>query len=130
FRQKVPRPVVRDMFRYPGFRQNEGDEASFTQAVMYKAIRKDPPIAEIYAKKVVGENVVTAGEVEKMRVDWRAKLDAELEASQGYKTNSADWLDGRWAEIKAERDADDPRSCTDGERLALLTEIVDSITAV
>ena len=44
-----------------------------------------------------------------MRADWRARLDAELEASQGYKANSADWLDGRWADIKAARDYDDPR---------------------
>ena len=47
------------------------------------------------------EGVVTEGEVEKMRADWRARLDAELEASQGYKANNADWLDGRWAGIKA-----------------------------
>ena len=33
----------------------------------------------------IGEGVVTEGEVEKMRADWRARLDAELEASQGYK---------------------------------------------
>jgi 2-oxoglutarate dehydrogenase E1 component len=97
---------------------------------MYKAIRKHPPIAEIYAKKLVGENVVTAGEVEKMRVDWRAKLDAELEASQGYKPNSADWLDGRWADIKAARDADDPRRGHTGAPLAMLRKIGDSITAI
>src|ERR1700736_4615595 len=95
FRQKFQRPVVIDMFCYRRFGHNEGDEPSFTQPLMYKAIRKHPPTSEIYANKLVGENVVTAGEVEKMRVDWRAKLDAELEASQGYKANSADWLDGR-----------------------------------
>ena len=39
-----------------------------------------------------------------MRADWRARLDAEQEASQGYKANSADWLDGRWAGMKAARD--------------------------
>ena len=35
-----------------------------------------------------------------MCADWRARLDAEFEASQGYKPNSADWLDGRWAGMK------------------------------
>ena len=34
---------------------------------MYKAIRKHPTTSEIYAKKLVSENVVTEGEVEKMR---------------------------------------------------------------
>ncbi|HYZ44642.1 MAG TPA: thiamine pyrophosphate-dependent enzyme, partial [Xanthobacteraceae bacterium] len=87
FRQKFQCPVVIDMFCYRRFGHNEGDEPSFTQPLMYKAIRKHPPTSEIYAKKLIGEHVVSEGEVEKMRVDWRAKLDAELEASQGYKPN-------------------------------------------
>ena len=130
FRQKFQRPVVIDMFCYRRFGHNEGDEPSFTQPLMYKAIRKHPPTSEIYANKLVGENVVTAGEVEKMRVDWRAKLDAELEASQGYKANSADWLDGRWADIKAARDADDPRRGHTGVALATLKEIGAKITVI
>ena len=45
-----------------------------------------------------------------MKAAWRAKLDAEFEAAQAYKPNKADWLDGRWAGLKAVReDADDPR---------------------
>src|SRR2546423_14370833 len=128
YRQRFQKPVVIDMFCYRRFGHNEGDEPSFTQPLMYKAIRKHPPTSEIYANKLVGENVVTAGEVEKMRVDWRAKLDAELEASQGYKANSADWLDGRWADIKAARDADDPRRGHTGVALATLKEIGAKIT--
>src|SRR5499426_3189083 len=130
FRQKFQVPVVIDMFCYRRFGHNEGDEPSFTQPLMYKAIRKHPPTSEIYANKLVGENVVTEGEVEKMRVDWRAKLDAELEASQGYKPNSADWLDGRWSDIKAARDADDPRRGHTGAPLATLRKIGDGITAI
>src|SRR6195256_3374089 len=98
FRQKFQKPVVIDMFCYRRFGHNEGDEPSFTQPLMYKAIRKHPTTSEIYAKKLVSENIVTEGEVEKMRADWRARLDAELEASQGYKANSADWLRRRWAQ--------------------------------
>ena len=116
FRQKFQHPVVIDMFCYRRFGHNEGDEPSFTQPLMYKAIRAHPSTLEIYAKKLVGEDVVTEGEVEKMRADWRARLDAELEASQGYKANSADWLDGRWADIKAARDYDDPRRGQTGVR--------------
>ena len=65
-----------------------------------------------------------------MRADWRARLDVELEASQGYKPNSADWLDGRWADIKAARDADDPRRGRTGAPLATLKEIGAKITAI
>src|SRR4030081_1429243 len=71
FRQKFQCPVVIDMFCYRRFGHNEGDEPSFTQPLMYKAIRKHPTTSEIYAKKLVSENVVTDGEVEKMRAAWR-----------------------------------------------------------
>ena len=84
FRQKFQKPVVIDMFCYRRFGHNEGDEPAFTQPLMYKAIRSHPTTLEIYAKQLVGEGVVTEGEVEKMKADWRARLDAELEASQGY----------------------------------------------
>src|SRR5229473_218178 len=130
FRQKFQHPVVIDMFCYRRYGHNEGDEPSFTQPLMYKAIRNHPPTSEIYAKKLVGEKVVTEGEVEKMRADWRAKLDVELEASQGYNPNSADWLDGRWAGMKAARDADDPRRGLTGVPLDTLREVGRRITAI
>ena len=53
FRQKFQNPVVIDMFCYRRFGHNEGDEPSFTQPLMYKAIRKHPTTSEIYAKKLV-----------------------------------------------------------------------------
>jgi 2-oxoglutarate dehydrogenase E1 component len=130
FRQKFQKPVVIDMFCYRRFGHNEGDEPSFTQPLMYKAIRTHPSTLEIYAKKLIDEGVVAAGEVEKLRADWRARLDAELEASHSYKANNADWLDGRWADIKASRDYDDPRRGNTGVELATLKEIGAKITAV
>jgi 2-oxoglutarate dehydrogenase E1 component len=130
FRQKFQHPVVIDMFCYRRYGHNEGDEPSFTQPLMYKAIRNHPPTSEIYAKKLLAEDVVTAGEVEKMRADWRAKLDLELEATAGYKPNRADWLDGRWTDIKAARDVDDPRRGQTGVALDALKDIGQRITAI
>src|SRR5947209_5911747 len=128
FRQKFQVPVVVDMFCYRRFGHNEGDEPSFTQPLMYKAIRSHPTALDIYARKLVGEGVVTDGEVDKMRADWRVRLDAELEASHGYKANTADWLDGRWADIKVSRDHDGPRRGITGVALATLREIGIRIT--
>src|SRR5437762_56667 len=101
FRQKFQCPFVIDMFCYRRFGHNEGDEPSFTQPLMYRAIRKHPATAEIYAKKLIGEGGVTEGEIDKMKADWRTRLDAEFEAGQGYKPNKADWLDGRWSGMQA-----------------------------
>jgi len=128
FRQKFQKPVVIDMFCYRRHGHNEGDEPSFTQPLMYKAIAAHPPTAEIYGKKLIADGVVTEGEVEKMKADWRAKLDIELEASQSYRANSADWLDGRWADIKAARDFDDPRRGNTGVAIETLKDIGAKIT--
>jgi 2-oxoglutarate dehydrogenase E1 component len=129
FRQKFQKPVVIDMFCYRRHGHNEGDEPAFTQPLMYKAIAAHPTTVEIYGKKLTADGVVTEGEVEKMKADWRARLDAELEASQSYRPNSADWLDGRWADIKAARDFDDPRRGNTGVAIETLKEIGDKITA-
>ncbi len=130
FRQKFQCPVVVDMFCYRRYGHNEGDEPMFTQPLMYKAIRHHPPTSEIYTEKLVAEQIVTAAEVEEMRTQWRAKLDQELEASQSYRANRADWLDGRWAEITPARDLEDPRRGQTGAPIELLKEIGQSITKV
>ena len=130
FRQKFQHPVVIDMFCYRRFGHNEGDEPAFTQPLMYKAIKAHPSTLEIYSEKLVAEGVVTGEEVEKMRAEWRGRLDIELEASQGYKPNSADWLDGRWADIAAARDQDDPRRGHTGVEIGTLKEIGEKITVV
>src|ERR1700720_3089366 len=75
FRQRFHKPVVIDMICYRRHGHNEGDEPSFTQPLMYKKIAEHPTTLAIYAKKLVAENVVTEGEVEKMKADWRARLD-------------------------------------------------------
>ena len=130
FRQKFQKPVVIDMFCYRRHGHNEGDEPQFTQPLMYKAIAAHPSTLEIYSNKLVGEGVVTAGEVEKMKADWRARLDVELEAAQSYRANKADWLDGRWAGFKTAGEADDPRRGHTGVEIAKLKEIGDKITTL
>jgi 2-oxoglutarate dehydrogenase E1 component len=130
FRQKFQKPFVVDMFCYRRFGHNEGDEPAFTQPLMYKKIRSHPSTLEIYAKKLVQEQVVTADDVERMKAGWRAHLDAELEASQGYKPNSADWLDGRWAGFRPAADGDEPRRGNTGVALERLKDIGRKITEV
>ena len=129
FRQKFQKPVVIDMFCYRRHGHNEGDEPMFTQPLMYKTIQAHPTTLEIYSKKLIAEGVVTEGEVEKMKSDWRARLDAELEASQSYRANKADWLDGRWAGFKVADVSDDPRRGNTGVDVATLREIGAKITA-
>jgi 2-oxoglutarate dehydrogenase E1 component len=130
YRQKFQKPVVIDMFCYRRFGHNEGDEPAFTQPLMYKVIRAHPTTLEIYSKKLIAEGVVTEGEVDKMKADWRARLEAEYEGGTGYKPNKADWLDGQWAKFKYADNIDDPRRGNTGVALATLKEIGQKITTV
>ena len=130
FRLKFHKPVVIDMFCYRRYGHNEGDEPGFTQPLMYKAIKAHPTTMEIYAKRLIGDGVLTEGEVDKMKADWRARLDAEFEAALGYKANKADWLDGRWAGMKVADMIDDPRKGNTGVALDVMHDIGKKITAV
>jgi 2-oxoglutarate dehydrogenase E1 component len=130
FRQRFHKPVVIDMFCYRRFGHNEGDEPSFTQPLMYKKIRSHATTLELYGKKLEQEGVVEAGEVERMRAEWRAKLEGEYEAATNYRPNKADWLDGRWSGMRASKELDDPRRGNTGVAIETLKEIGRRITAV
>jgi 2-oxoglutarate dehydrogenase E1 component len=65
-----------------------------------------------------------------MKADWRSRLDAELEAAQGYRANKADWLDGRWSGFKTAGDTEDPRRGKTGVAIAELKQIGAKITTV
>jgi 2-oxoglutarate dehydrogenase E1 component len=130
FRQKFHKPVVIDMFCYRRHGHNEGDEPMFTQPLMYKKIATQPTTLEIYSKRLVSEGVLSEGDVEKAKADWRARLDAELDAGSGYKPNKADWLDGKWAGFKTADQEEDPRRGVTGVDVAELKSIGRKITKV
>jgi len=130
FRQKFHKPVVIDMFCYRRFGHNEGDEPGFTQPLMYKTIRAHKSTLEIYTEKLVGEGIITEGEVEKLKSDWRERLNAEQEAALAYKPNKADWLDGRWSGLKPALDSDDERRGRTGVEIEKLKSLGERLTEV
>jgi 2-oxoglutarate dehydrogenase E1 component len=133
FRMRFQKPVVIDMWCYRRFGHNEGDEPAFTQPLMYRKIRGHQSVLKLYADKLIAEGVVTEGEVEKMKADWRARLEAEYEAGQAYKPNKADWLDGAWSGLKAVASAsndEDPRRGQTAVPMAKLKAIGTAIAAV
>ena len=99
FRQRFGKPVVIDMFCYRRHGHNEADEPAFTQPLMYARIRGHPRVSEIYAAKLIEEGLLAQADVEAMRADFRALLEDEFAASESYRPNRADWLDGRWSHI-------------------------------
>ena len=128
FRQKFKKPVVIDMFCYRRFGHNETDEPFFTQPLMYKAIAAHETIVNVYSKRLIAEGVITAEEFEAMKADYRKSLDEDFSASEGYKANKADWLDGRWSGMKSAKDLDDPRKGLTGVDIKMLKDIGLKIT--
>jgi len=99
FRQRFHKPVVIDMFCYRRHGHNEGDEPSFTQPLMYKHIRQQSPVVDIYAEQLANEGVFEKAQIDQLRADARTRMENEFDAADSYRPNRADWLDGRWAGI-------------------------------
>jgi 2-oxoglutarate dehydrogenase E1 component len=96
FRQRFNRDIVIDMWCYRRFGHNEGDEPSFTQPLMYAAIRTHPPISQIYGQRLIAEGVVDQAWIDKTTADFIQHLETEFEAGASYLPNKADWFEGRW----------------------------------
>ena len=97
FRQAFGRDIVIDMWCYRRFGHNEGDEPSFTQPLMYAAIKTHPPISEIYAGRLIEQGVIDQAWVDEKTRQFTLLLEGEFEAGTSYKPNKADWFEGRWS---------------------------------
>ncbi len=109
FRQTFKRDVVIDMWCYRRFGHNEGDEPSFTQPLMYKAIRQHPSVSVVYSKKLIAEGTIDQGFVDEKVKQFNLLLEGEFEAGKSYLPNKADWFGGRWSGLSAPGDAETAR---------------------
>ncbi len=128
FRQRFHKPVVIDMICYRRHGHNEGDEPSFTQPLMYKRIRGLPSVVSIYSKRLAEEGVVKEADAEKLRSGFWEMLETEFEASESYRPNKADWLDGRWSGITLAEEG--PRRGHTGVSIEMLKRIGTKLTEV
>ncbi|HEU4345614.1 MAG TPA: 2-oxoglutarate dehydrogenase E1 component [Candidatus Binatia bacterium] len=78
FRREFRRDVVIDLYGYRRWGHNEGDEPSFTQPVLYQAIKKRKTVRELYLRELLQHDRVTAQDADRMATEFRQKLDTEL----------------------------------------------------
>lgn len=75
YRKAFHKDIVIDMYCYRRNGHNEADEPSATQPLMYSVIKKLPTTRELYVKKLIAENVITAEEATAMEDSYRESLD-------------------------------------------------------
>jgi len=101
FRNTFKRDVVIDMYGYRRHGHNEGDEPSFTQPLLYKAIAKRKPVREAYVDHLVAQGGLKPGEAEAIVDQRRKHLDSELSAARSEDfIYDVDGMRGIWAGVK------------------------------
>ncbi|HEX7377798.1 MAG TPA: 2-oxoglutarate dehydrogenase E1 component [Pirellulales bacterium] len=78
FRREFQRDVVIDMYCYRRRGHNEGDEPSFTQPMLYKAIDDRMSVHEAYLEQLLMLGGVTLEEAEKIEAARREQLEHDL----------------------------------------------------
>ncbi|XP_066991087.1 2-oxoglutarate dehydrogenase complex component E1 isoform X4 [Anabrus simplex] len=98
WRATFHKDVVIDIVSYRRNGHNEIDEPMFTQPLMYRKIKKTPPVLDKYADKLISDGIVTPEEVKDVRDKYEkiceeAYVNARKETHIKYK----DWLDSPWS---------------------------------
>ncbi|HXV05106.1 MAG TPA: multifunctional oxoglutarate decarboxylase/oxoglutarate dehydrogenase thiamine pyrophosphate-binding subunit/dihydrolipoyllysine-residue succinyltransferase subunit, partial [Solirubrobacterales bacterium] len=78
YREHWGRDIVIDVIGYRRYGHNETDEPAYTQPLIAAKIKAHPPVAELYAEKLVGEGVVSHEEVEGERTARHDEMSAAL----------------------------------------------------
>ncbi len=85
YRQRFHKDVVIDMVCYRRHGHNEGDDPSYTQPLMYKAIAQRRSVRKLYVESLVTRGDITLEEAEQSLNDFQAKLQVALDATRASK---------------------------------------------
>ena len=86
YRQKFHKDVVIDMICYRRHGHNEGDDPSYTQPLMYKAIAERRSVRKLYVETLVKRGDISVEQAEKSLTDYQAKLQGALEQTRAKTT--------------------------------------------
>ena len=130
FRRLFRSDVVVDMYCYRRRGHNEGDEPSFTQPVMYRAIEQLPPVRDSYLAHLLTLNGLTRDEAERIAIERRAELERELsEARDPHYVPVRETTVGVWSGYHGGPGGDGEDVVTAVER-GRLTELIDVLAGV
>jgi 2-oxoglutarate dehydrogenase E1 component len=84
YRQKFHKDVVIDMVCYRRHGHNEGDDPSYTQPLMYKAIAERRSVRKLYVEALVKRGELTVEEAESALADFQSKLQVALDQTRAH----------------------------------------------
>ncbi|MEQ1873152.1 MAG: multifunctional oxoglutarate decarboxylase/oxoglutarate dehydrogenase thiamine pyrophosphate-binding subunit/dihydrolipoyllysine-residue succinyltransferase subunit [Ilumatobacteraceae bacterium] len=79
YRQRFHKDVVIDMVCYRRYGHNEGDDPSYTQPLMYKAIAERRSVRKLYVESLVKRGELSVEEAESALADFNSKLQVALD---------------------------------------------------
>ena len=79
YRQKFHKDVVIDMVCYRLHGHNEGDDPSYTQPLMYKAIAEKRSVRKMYVEQLVKRGDISLEVAEQVLKDYQSKLQVALD---------------------------------------------------
>ena len=82
YRQEFHKDVVIDLIGFRRHGHNEGDEPTYTQPLMYRAIEAHPGVRTLYARRLVREGVLTQAEVQDLETRQLAIFEEALAAAK------------------------------------------------
>ncbi len=84
YRQRFHKDVVIDMVCYRRFGHNEGDDPSYTQPLMYKAIAEHRSVRKLYVEALVKRGELSVEEAEGALADFHTKLQTALDQTRSH----------------------------------------------
>ena len=75
YRQKFKKDVVIDLVCYRRHGHNEADEPAATQPIMYGQIRSQETTRQLYANKLVEQQLINRSDAAKMQDAYRDRLE-------------------------------------------------------
>jgi multifunctional 2-oxoglutarate metabolism enzyme len=84
YRETFHKDVVIDMVCYRRHGHNEGDDPSYTQPLMYKAIAERRSVRKLYVEALVKRGELTVEEAEGALADFQNKLQVALDQTRAH----------------------------------------------
>jgi len=107
YRQTFHKDVFIDLLCYRKYGHNEGDEPKFTQPNLYKLIEKHKNPHEIYAEKLILENVLEKETVQSIEKEFSEVLNKEFnKAKEKKKTIIKSIVGDNWLGLNKAKPAD------------------------